>query len=247
MRGGLRPWRWPDSYSRRVHCFSTLRGFRTYEGDCSSGNPGGYLQERGWFCGPGWVHCEHLFLTRTIALRQTWFCLGSSSMISQIWTRMGSWTRMRFATGSYLRTMTMHRVSSGIWCMSQIKKDSYQGVDFRQLDHVCGKPCHQLQGRSYQKSWWYLKDTHPHMANGHRLSTDVLRDCYICQVYSSCVPKQWETFLKLKKIILCTTNNNSRRFKHPTFINGQIRETEIKQRHRKTNRSYEPNVFNIYL
>ena len=121
MRGGLRPWRWPDSYSGRVHCFSALRGFRTYEGDCSSGNAGEYRQEQGWFCGPGWVHCGHLFLTKTIALRPTGFCLGSSSMISQIWTRMGNWIRMRFTIGSSLRTMTMHRLRPSIWCMSQIK------------------------------------------------------------------------------------------------------------------------------
>jgi len=29
-----------------------------------------------------------------------------------------------------------------------------------------------------------------------------------------------------------TSHNNSRRFQHPTLINGQIMETEIKQRHR---------------
>jgi len=43
----------------------------------------------------------------------------------------------------------------------------------------------------------------------------------------------------------CTTHNNSLRFQHPTLINGWIMETETKQRHRETNRSYEPNGFNI--
>jgi hypothetical protein len=34
---------------------------------------------------------------------------------------------------------------------------------------------------------------------------------------------------------------------HPTLINGQILETETKQRHNKSNRSYEINGFNRYL
>lgn len=36
-------------------------------------------------------------------------------------------------------------------------------------------------------------------------------------------------------------------FQHHILINGQIRETEIKQRHRETNRSYILNGFNKYL
>jgi hypothetical protein len=32
-----------------------------------------------------------------------------------------------------------------------------------------------------------------------------------------------------------------------SLINNQITETETKQRHSKTNRSYEPNGFNRYL
>jgi hypothetical protein len=45
----------------------------------------------------------------------------------------------------------------------------------------------------------------------------------------------------------CTTHNNSGRLQHPTLINEQMMETETKQRHSKTNRSYEPNGFNRYL
>jgi hypothetical protein len=37
----------------------------------------------------------------------------------------------------------------------------------------------------------------------------------------------------------CTSHNNSGRLQHPTLINGQILETESKQRHSETNRSYE--------
>jgi len=40
----------------------------------------------------------------------------------------------------------------------------------------------------------------------------------------------------------CTTHNNSGRFQHATLINGQILETETKQRYRETNRSHEPKV-----
>jgi hypothetical protein len=45
----------------------------------------------------------------------------------------------------------------------------------------------------------------------------------------------------------CTSHNNSGRLQHPTLINGQILETETKQRHSETNRSYGPNGFNRYL
>jgi exonuclease III len=45
----------------------------------------------------------------------------------------------------------------------------------------------------------------------------------------------------------CTSHNNSGRLQHTTFINGQIMETETKQRHSETNRSYETNGFNRYL
>jgi hypothetical protein len=45
----------------------------------------------------------------------------------------------------------------------------------------------------------------------------------------------------------CTTHNNSGRLQHSNLINGQIMETETKQRHSETNRSYETNVFNRYL
>jgi hypothetical protein len=37
------------------------------------------------------------------------------------------------------------------------------------------------------------------------------------------------------------SHNNSERLQHPTFTNGQVIETETKQRHRETKRGYEPN------
>jgi len=54
-----------------------------------------------------------------------------------------------------------------------------------------------------------------------------------------------ENLLKLKTHI--ATHTSSRRFQNPTLINGQIMETEIKQRHRQTKRSHEPNGLNRYL
>ena len=45
----------------------------------------------------------------------------------------------------------------------------------------------------------------------------------------------------------CTSHNNSGRLQHPTLINGQIMETQTKQRHIESNRSYGPNGFNGYL
>jgi hypothetical protein len=42
----------------------------------------------------------------------------------------------------------------------------------------------------------------------------------------------------------CTSYNNIGRGQHPTLINGQILETEIKQRHSETKRSYETNGLN---
>ena len=42
----------------------------------------------------------------------------------------------------------------------------------------------------------------------------------------------------------CTSHNNSGRLQHTTLINGQILETETKQRYKDTNRSYETNGFN---
>jgi hypothetical protein len=47
--------------------------------------------------------------------------------------------------------------------------------------------------------------------------------------------------------IHCTLHNNSEKVQHPTLINGQIMETETKQRHSETNRIYGPNGFNRYL
>ena len=54
-----------------------------------------------------------------------------------------------------------------------------------------------------------------------------------------------ETLVKLKAH--CTSHNNSGRLQHPTFINGQIVETETKQGHSETNRSYETHGLNRYL
>ena len=45
----------------------------------------------------------------------------------------------------------------------------------------------------------------------------------------------------------CTSHNKSGRIQHPTLINGQIMETQTKQRHIENNRSYGPNGFNRYL
>ena len=45
----------------------------------------------------------------------------------------------------------------------------------------------------------------------------------------------------------CKAHNNNGRLHHPMVINGQIIETETKQRHSETNRSYETNGFNRYL
>ena len=44
-----------------------------------------------------------------------------------------------------------------------------------------------------------------------------------------------------------STHYNSGRLQHPTFINGQIMETETKQRQSETNRSYEPSGSSRYL
>jgi hypothetical protein len=49
------------------------------------------------------------------------------------------------------------------------------------------------------------------------------------------------TLLKLK------AHNNSGRLQHPTLSNGQIMETETKQGHSETNRSYETNGSNIFI
>jgi hypothetical protein len=54
--------------------------------------------------------------------------------------------------------------------------------------------------------------------------------------------------LKTTTIITATTKQKqSNKLQHPTLISGQIMETETKQRHGETNRSYEPNGFNRYL
>ena len=45
----------------------------------------------------------------------------------------------------------------------------------------------------------------------------------------------------------CTSHNNSVRHQLPTFIKGQIMETQTKQRHSETNRIYGPNGFNRHL
>ena len=45
----------------------------------------------------------------------------------------------------------------------------------------------------------------------------------------------------------CTSHTNSGRLQHPTIINGQIIETETKQRNSETNRSYELNGSNVSI
>jgi hypothetical protein len=56
-----------------------------------------------------------------------------------------------------------------------------------------------------------------------------------------------DTKVKLKAhIVPHTIIANIRRLQHPTLINGQILETETKQRHIETNISYETNGFNRY-
>ena len=45
----------------------------------------------------------------------------------------------------------------------------------------------------------------------------------------------------------CISHKNSGRLQNPTFTNGQILETETKQTHIETNRTYETNGFNRYL
>ena len=55
-----------------------------------------------------------------------------------------------------------------------------------------------------------------------------------------------ETLVKLKAHIAPHTINRGR-LQHTTFINGQIMETENKQGHSETNRTYEINGSNRYL
>lgn len=52
---------------------------------------------------------------------------------------------------------------------------------------------------------------------------------------------------QLVHLKLGQSHNNSRRLQHLTLSNGEIMETETKQRHSETNRSYEPNGSNRYL
>jgi exonuclease III len=56
-----------------------------------------------------------------------------------------------------------------------------------------------------------------------------------------------ETLVKLKAHITAHKIIVSGRLQHTTFINGQIMETETKQGHSETNRSYETNGLNRYL
>ena len=41
----------------------------------------------------------------------------------------------------------------------------------------------------------------------------------------------------------CTLHNNSGRIQHPILSNGKIMETETKEKHSETNRSFESNGF----
>jgi hypothetical protein len=45
----------------------------------------------------------------------------------------------------------------------------------------------------------------------------------------------------------CTSHNNTGKIQHPTLSSGQIMETQTKQRHSETNKSYEPKEFYRYL
>ena len=55
-----------------------------------------------------------------------------------------------------------------------------------------------------------------------------------------------EILLKIKAHIVTHTTLEGD-FKYPTLINGQIMDTESKQRHSETSRSYDQNWFNRYL
>ena len=57
--------------------------------------------------------------------------------------------------------------------------------------------------------------------------------------------KTKQNFTKAQNIY--SPHNNSRRLQQPTLTNGQVIETETKQRHSETKRGYEPNGFNRYL
>jgi len=56
-------------------------------------------------------------------------------------------------------------------------------------------------------------------------------------------------FIKAQ-ITHCTSHNNNGRLQHPTLINGYIRETETKQRHRKTkkvmNQMYLTDIYRTF-
>jgi hypothetical protein len=54
-----------------------------------------------------------------------------------------------------------------------------------------------------------------------------------------------EFLLKLKAHIAPHTIEG--KLQNPTLSNGQIMETQTKQRHNETNRSYDPNGLNRYL
>jgi hypothetical protein len=54
------------------------------------------------------------------------------------------------------------------------------------------------------------------------------------------------TFISEAKNTHSTSHNNSWRLQHPTLINRQMLETENKQKHSETNRSFETNEFNRY-
>jgi hypothetical protein len=55
------------------------------------------------------------------------------------------------------------------------------------------------------------------------------------------------TFIKETQSTHYTTHNNNRRLQHPTFINGQIMETQTKQRQGETKGSSYTNGFSTHL
>jgi hypothetical protein len=99
----------------------------------------------------------------------------------------------------------------------------------------------QLSMKSYQKG--YVRTLHTHQRkNQLRRSINLEHLCSKCRGIN--IHKR--NFNKGQSIHY-TSHNNSGRLQHPTFISGQIMETQTNQRHIETHRSYGPNGFNRYL